>query len=520
MSTVRCLIALVFFVCTLGGVAAPNVVLFLVDDMGWQDTSVPFHSERTLFNDHFRTPNMERLAKTGCKFTQAYAASVCSPTRTSIMTGQSPLRHKVTNWTLNKDGETSGKSKRLKAPKGWNRNGLQPDAVTLPDLLQAAGYYTIHAGKAHWGAYDTPGSDPLNLGFDVNIAGHAAGGPGGWYGKTNFGNHPDGRHKRPWGIPGLQKYHGKDVHLTDVTTIESLAAVETAVKKKQPFYLYLAHYTVHAPIRPHPPYDKNYNGKTFPGTDVAISGPEAAYASMVEGMDASLGQVLEKLEALGVAEDTIVLFSSDNGGLSAHARGTTPYGKGKNEHCRPLREGKGSVYEGGTRVPMLVSWAKVNAANANQQAIPITSGSTTDVPNICEDYYPTIIRWAGIADKLKDRTDIDGRDFTAALAAESKQAADRAFHFHYPHVWGPRGPGYQPHSSIRIGDWKAVYLYEPKKWELYNLKDDLGEGKNLAASHPERLKELTAKMRAEHKRLGAQYPALREGGEAEAPAWP
>jgi arylsulfatase A-like enzyme len=506
-------------ILALGAVAAerPNVVLFLVDDMGWQDTSVPFGPERTLFNDHYRTPNMERLAKQGCKFTQAYAAAVCSPTRTSIMTGQSPLRHRVTNWTLRKDGETSGKTKRLGPPKDWERNGLQPDAVTLPDLLQEAGYYTIHAGKAHWGAYDTPGSDPLNLGFDVNIAGHAAGGPGGWYGKTNFGNHPDGRHKRPWGIPGLEKYHGKDVHLTDVTTDEALAAVTKAVEKKQPFYLYLAHYTVHAPIKPHPPYDKHYAGRTYPGTQIKIPTPEVNYASMVEGMDASLGQVLDKLEALGVAENTIVMFSSDNGGLSAHARGTTPYGKGRDNHCRPLRAGKGSCYEGGTRVPMLVSWAKPKPESALQQRLPIKAGSVCAAPNICEDYYPTILGWAGLGNKLNGREDVDGEDFTAAMLGKPP-ATDRAFHFHYPHKWGPGG--YEAHSSVRVGDWKAIYLYDSQRWELYNLADDLGEARNLATSKPERLKELTKVMRAEHERMQAQYPTDLKTGKPVPPPWP
>ena len=159
----------------------------------------------------------ERLAKQGCKFTQAYAAAVCSPTRTSIMTGQSPLRHRVTNWTLRKDGETSGKTKRLGPPKDWERNGLQPDAVTLPDLLQEAGYYTIHAGKAHWGAYDTPGSDPLNLGFDVNIAGHAAGGPGSFHGEKNY-SAVWRNGSAIWDVPGLEKYHGTKTNLTAALT--------------------------------------------------------------------------------------------------------------------------------------------------------------------------------------------------------------------------------------------------------------------------------------------------------------
>ena len=496
----------------------PNIVLFLVDDMGWQDTSVPFHTERTLFNDHFRTPNMERLAKQGVKFTQAYAAAVCSPTRTSIMTGQNPIRHQVTNWTLNKDGETSGKTVRLQAPTNWKRNGLQPDAITLPKLLQGAGYYTIHAGKAHWGAHDTPGSNPKNLGFDANIAGHAAGGPGGWYGKTNFGNNPDGTPKRPWGIPGLEHYYGKEIHLTDATTVDALKAVEVAVTKEKPFYLYLAHYAVHAPIRPHPPYDDNYKGKKYVGANIPVPGVEVSYASMVEGMDASLGQVLDKLDELKVAEDTIIMFSSDNGGLSYGVRDKTPRNTGRNTHCWPLKAGKGSAYEGGTRVPMIISWARPNAKNPHQKKIPIAAASICDTPNICEDYYPTLCNWAGISDLLAGREDIDGRDLTADITGKPPKVTQPLL-FHYPHVWGPHGPGYEPHSSIRLGDWKAIYFYQPQRWELYNLKDDLGEAKNLASTHLERLKDLSDRMKIEHDRRNAQYPANRETKEPELPVW-
>ena len=160
----------------------PNIVVFLVDDMGWQDTSVAFHSERTPFNERYRTPNMERLARQGVVFTNAYACSVCSPSRTSLMTGQNAARHHVTNWTLRKGKDQSGQTKRLRSPEGWRNDGLQPDPALLPQLLHDAGYHTIHAGKAHWGAEGTAGEDPRTLGFDVNIAGHCAGGPGAYDG--------------------------------------------------------------------------------------------------------------------------------------------------------------------------------------------------------------------------------------------------------------------------------------------------------------------------------------------------
>jgi arylsulfatase A-like enzyme len=497
----------------------PNIVLFLVDDMGWQDTSVPFWEERTLFNDHFRTPNMERLARLGVKFTHARAHAVCSPTRTSIMTGQSPVRHHVTNWTLRADKDQSGDWGPSGPPANWRLEGLQPEDATLPALLQEAGYYTIHAGKAHWGAIDTPGSDPRNLGFDVNIAGHSAGGPGSYQGVANFGNKEKGGHTLPWGVPGLEKYHGQDIHLTDATTREAKKAVRHAVEASKPFYLYLAHYAVHAPIQPHKRFMENYTDRHYPGTDRDIPPEEEQYASMVEGMDASLGDILDLVEELGVAEETLVIFTSDNGGLSAHARSTTPYGTGANTHCWPLKAGKGSAYDGGTRVPFIAAWAKPDKAQPAQAALPIAPGSVSRQPMISEDLFPTLLAVAGATDPLPEDYPLDGRDLRPYLKDEAYDP-DRALYFHYPHVWGPRGPGYEPHSAAVFGNWKVIYFYNPRRWELYNLAEDVGEDKNLAETHPEKLAELAARMRTAFTRMEAQWPVDRDTGEPTPPEWP
>lgn len=495
----------------------PNIVLFLVDDMGWQDTSVPFHTERTPFNDHFRTPNMERLAARGVTFTTAYSAAVCSPSRTSIMTGQNPVRHHVTNWTLLPGKDQSGETGRLRSPIGWRLEGLQPDATTLPMLLRRAGYRTIHCGKAHWGAHGTPGSDPRNLGFDVNIAGHAAGGPGHYQGANFYGNDENGAYTPPWGVPGLEKYHGTDTHLTDALTLEALAEMDNNVKAGRPFYLYMAHYVVHVPIQEHRPYVDHYRGRCYAGTDIAIPEPEACYASMVEGMDRSLGAILDKLEALDIAHNTLVVFYSDNGGLSAHERGTTPRGTGKDTHNWPLREGKASAYEGGTRVPAIIAWAAPETSS--RQRIAIRPGSRSDAPILCEDLVPSILRWAGCEDLVGSLEGMDGRDLTPLLNGQPSDP-DRAFLFHYPHTWGPPGHGYQPHSAIRVGDWKAIYFYEPRSWELYNLKDDIGEEHDRAQTQPEVVRRLAARMRSLHAKLGAQYPTDKTTGEPEPPAWP
>jgi len=497
----------------------PNIVLFLVDDMGWQDTSVAFHEERTPFNDHFRTPNMERLAQRGVCFTNAYSAAVCSPTRTSIMLGQNPVRHHVTNWTLLPGKDQSGETARLRSPRGWQLNGLQPEAVTLPLLLRRAGYRTIHCGKAHWGVHGTPGSDPCNFGFDVNIAGHAAGAPGGYQGQANYGNDENGAYTPPWGVPGLEKYHGTETHLTDALTIEALAEIDASVAAGRPFYLYLAHYVVHVPIQEHRPYVDRYRGARYAGTGGAIPECEACYASMVQGMDASLGSILDKLEALDVARNTLVVFYSDNGGLSAHQRGTTPRGTDENTHNWPLRDGKASAYEGGTRVPAIMAWA--GAGDSEQQRrVPIKAGWRCDTPIICEDLTPSLLHWAGADDLLGELAAVDGRNLTPFLDGASATDPERALLFHYPHQWGPGVGGYQPHSAIRIGNWKAIYFYDPRTWELYDLSQDLGETRNLAATHPAVLRRLAARMRALHGQLGAQYPTLKTTGEPEPPAWP
>jgi len=233
----------------------PNIIVFLVDDMGWQDTSVPFHSERTKFNDTYETPNMERLAAQGMKFTQSYACAVSSPSRVSLLTGMNAARHHVTNWTLFKNQPTDRRSEVLSFPE-WNVNGIcqvdgieRTTAVTaLPQLLKNAGYHTIHCGKAHFGAINTPGESPYHLGFEVNIAGHAGGGLASYLGEKNFGNTPDGMRKHPQAIPGLEKYHGKDIFATEALTLEAISALDRAKKLGQPFFLYMAHYAIHIPV--------------------------------------------------------------------------------------------------------------------------------------------------------------------------------------------------------------------------------------------------------------------------------
>ena len=273
----------------------PNIIMFLVDDMGWQDTSVPFWSEKTPLNNLYKTPAMEKLASSGMKFTQAYACAVCSPSRVSLMSGMNAARHRVTNWTLQRNIPVDPKDSILDFPR-WNFNGLQPtDSIeqsvpvtTLPQILHDNGFYTIHCGKAHYGAMNTPAANPLNLGFDINIAGHAAGAPGSYLGEKNFGNEGKGSHTLPWGVPGLEKYHGDTINLTEALTREAITAMDIALEKKKPFYLYMAHYAVHAPITA----DRRFYSKYM---EMGLEEPEARYASMIEAMDAGKHRLAEEL---------------------------------------------------------------------------------------------------------------------------------------------------------------------------------------------------------------------------------
>lgn len=447
----------------------PNIVLFLVDDMGWQDTSVPFHFQVTAFNRRYHTPHMEQLAKSGMKFTQAYACSVCSPTRVSLMTGLNAARHRVTNWTLRKNASNDRRHAKLDFPK-WNVNGLSPEpgiertvhVKALPAFLRKAGYRTIHAGKAHFGAIGTAGSDPENIGFDVNIAGHAAGGPGSFLGTQNF-SAVWRKGDRVWDVPDLEAYHGKEIFLTEALTIEANKAVDQAVADGKPFFLYMAHYAVHVPFA----VDSRFYTKYREG---GLDHTEAMYAAMVEGMDKSLGDIRANIERHGLTENTIVLFMSDNGGLSAHGRGGKPH-----THNKPLSSGKGSAHEGGVRVPMIVSWPGVTKP-----------GSVCDQPVIIEDFFPTILEMGGVSQVEQIGGVLDGRSFTELLRGKHDPSrTQRPLIWHFPNNWGPKGPGIGPSSAIRLGDWKLIYYHETQSYELFQLVDDLGEQTNLAQQNPE-----------------------------------
>jgi len=481
-----------------GSTSSPNIILFMVDDMGWQDTSVPFWTERTPWNDIYRTPNMERLAAKGLKFTQAYATPVCSPSRVSLMTGMNAARHRVTNWTLRPEVMQPMETNHevLDFPF-WNVNGMTPDssikkaayAASLPQLLSDNGYHTIHVGKAHLGAIGTPASEPLSLGFDVNIAGHAAGAPKSYYGKDNFGNSNNGK-DNPWGVPGLEKYHGQDIFLTEALTQEAIGAITKPIQEEQPFFLYMAPYAIHTPIMGNTRYLSHYY-------DMGLDSVEAKYASLIESMDAALGDLMNYVEAEGVADNTIILFMSDNGGLSAHTRAGALH-----THNAPLSSGKGSIHEGGIREPMLAYLPGESQPN-----------SETDDYVIIEDFYPTILELAGI-ENYKVPQMIDGKSFVNILKGKSvTNNNERPLFWHYPNEWGPSGPGVGAMSAIRKGDYKLIYYHQSQKFELFNITNDIGESNNLADKEPRPLGTLALELENYLKDVDAQMPSYKSTGQ-------
>lgn len=481
----------------------PNIILFLVDDMGWQDTSVPFWTERTHYNDTYETPNMERLARRGMMFTQAYACSVSSPSRCSLITGANNARHRVTNWTLERDKPTDRESSEVVLPE-WNCNGVTQVngtphtfvATSFVDILRRHGYHTIHCGKAHFGAIDTPGENPAHWGFEVNIAGHAAGGLATYLSELNYGHTRDGKPYALNAIPGLRDYWGTGTFATEALTQEAVKALDKAKRYGQPFFLYMAHYAIHIPIDRDARFFSKYVRK-------GLSDKEAAYAALIEGMDKSLGDLMDWLDRNGETDNTIILFMSDNGGLA-----TQPDWRDGDLYTQnaPLDCGKGSLHEGGIREPMIVSWPGVTKP-----------GSRCDKYLMIEDFYPTLLEMAGVRD-YKTANVVDGVSFVPLLRQTGDPSRGRALIWNMPNIWGDDGPGINLDCAIRKDDWKLVYYYDTGRKELFNIREDIGERHNLAAGHPDIVRRLSRELGMRLRSMDAQRPVMRATGKP--CAWP
>ncbi len=506
MRLIHCAIALLATIVALPFASAadqPNIMVFLVDDMGVMDTSVPFLTDETgeakryPLNDYYRTPSMQRLAAGGIRFNQFYAMSVCSPTRISIMTGQNAARHRTTNW-INPRNNNRGEF----GPQGWNWTGLTAEDVTLPGLLRQNGYTTIHVGKGHFGAEGYEGAEPSNLGFDINVAGASFGAPGSYYAEKNYGGLTRRKHHA---VPHLEKYHGSDTFLTEALTIEAKQRVRETVNQDKPFYLYFSHYAVHAPFDSDPRFAEHYK-------DSGKSARAQAFATLIEGMDQSLGDMLDHFEDLGVAENTLIFFLGDNGS-------DAPLGHQHQVACAaPLRGKKGAHYEGGMRVPFIAAWAKRDPDNPWQQKLSIPAGEIQSQVASVQDIFPTLTTFTG-TDVSNSHT-VDGRSLQTLLTGKPDTARQEQFLMHYPH--GPHRSNY--FTVWRDGDWKLVYhalpdvrthggfiQFDGGHYELFNLADDPFESNNLAKKKPEVLAEMIAAMDAALEQHDAVYPANESG---------
>lgn len=447
----------------------PNVVVFLVDDLGYMDIGA---NNPDCF---YETPNVDALAKKGMRFTNGYAANpVCSPTRYSLMTGKYPTRVGATNF-FPKDVAKLRSGKFLPAPLVAE---MPLDEITLAQALKEKGYATFFAGKWHLG--ESEAYYPQNRGFDVNIGGYSAGGP--YTGKRYFA---------PFKNPQMEESPEGD-HLPDRLARETAGFIEA--NKDRPFLAYLSFYSVHTPLIGRPDLVEKYKakadviqGKEFKKTEAEVMGnrpvktrvlqKHAVYAAMVEAMDLAVGKVLQQLEASGVADNTIVIFTSDNGGLSTS--------EGSPTSNLPLRGGKGWVYEGGIREPWIIRYPGVTQA-----------GTISDAMICSIDLYPTLMAAAGIETKHE----IDGIDITPALKGEA--LGRDTLYWHYPHYSNQHGI---PGGAIREGDFKLVERYEDGEVMLFNLKEDLAEQNDLAAQLPERVSQMRANLHAWYESVDAQF---------------
>jgi arylsulfatase A-like enzyme len=430
----------------------PNIVFILADDLGWADIGCDG-------SKYYETPHIDRLAKQGMRFTDAYAACpVCSPTRASILTGKWPARLHLTDWI---PGEGNAANHRLLVPK-W-RQYLPLDEMNLARALKAAGYATASIGKWHLGG---PEYFPEHQGFDLNVAGTHWGQPASYFwpyeGKTHT-------------VAGLRESGHEGEYLTDRLTLEAGKFIEQ--NKDRPFFLYLPHYAVHVPLQGKAEVVAKYKAKKPVGEQ-----KNATYAAMVEGVDDSVGHIMAKLDALKIADRTIVVFFSDNGGLWPHSTSNAP-----------LRAGKGYLYEGGIREPMIVKWP------GHTQP-----GSTCSVPVQSVDFFPTLLAMAGV----KQSNMVDGESLMPLLeqsGRDGKKMARAALYWHYPHYWN--GTAVRPAGAVRAGDWKLIEYYEDMRVELFNLKDDLSEAHDLAATRPAEVSRLRAMLQDWRKSVDAQMPS-------------
>ncbi len=454
----------------------PNVVFILADDLGWKDLG-------SYGSDFYDTPNLDTLAREGIRFTDAYSAHpVCSPTRAALMTGKDPVRVNITDWITGMDTERAT-DPQLVPPE--DRHNLPLDEVTVAEAFKEHGYRTFFAGKWHLG--EKADHWPKHQGFDINKGGFSCGSPG----------CAGGGYYSPYENPRLED-GPEGEYLTDRMADESIQFMEDAAG--DPFFLFLSFYTVHTPIEGAEQFDAFYKEKkaSLPNGGAPEHRPEGPYgqtrlnqtnykyAAMVRSMDHNVGRILDRLESLDLTDNTIVVFTSDNGGLSTLKGDIGPTA------VTPLRAGKGWAYEGGIRVPLIVRGPGLPEGELSRQ--PVTS----------MDYYPTLLELAGLPPR--EQQHVDGQSIVPYLENPDR-VDERTLVWHYPHY---HGSTWRPGSAIREGDWKLIEFYEQEDVELYDLNSDPLEQNDLSDAYPEKAKALREKMHDYIQERDGQYPEPRE----------
>lgn len=436
-------------------------MLFLVDDLGWTDLAC-------FGSGYYQTPNIDRLASEGIRFTQGYSAcTVCSPTRASIMTGKYPARIKCTDWIRGHHHPNARFS-----PPDWNMF-MDLSEYNLADALREAGYSTIHIGKWHLGEEENYW--PENRGFDINIGGWRVGAP------QLRGDSCNG-YFSPYCNPRLED-GPEGEYLTERLADEAVKYIESRKGKKEPFFLNFWFYNVHTPLQAREEKIKKF--EALSGNSTEHSNP--VYAAMIEHTDEAIGKVMKTLKEAGFDNNTIILFTSDNGGLCAMHRDT---GKPITSNS-PLRSGKGDIYEGGVRVPFIFRWNK-----------KIKPNTVNDTPIISCDLYPTLLGLTKTPGNPGQNSLMDGKDLSRLLLHDEELTRD-ALYWHYPHY---HTQGARPYSAIRKGNWKLIEVFEYDSLMLYNLENDISEQVNLASAHPEKVRELLDNLNRWRAEVEAQMP--------------
>lgn len=454
-------ISLLFLSCTKAQKQKPNVVLILVDDMGWTDLG-------SFGSDLYQSPNIDKLADEGVQFTNSYSScTVCSPTRASIVTGKYPARINVTDWI---EGHKYPWAK-LNVPD-WTMY-LPDEEYTMAEAFKDAGYKTAHFGKWHLGEKEE--NWPENHGFDLNVGGWKKGAP---HRNKNEGYNG---YFSPYGNPRLED-GPEGEYLTERLSNDVVDYIEK--QGDNPFFVNLWLYNVHMPLQAKQDKIDKYNSLI----DSTARHQNPTYAAMVEHTDDAVGKIINKLKEKGLYENTIILFSSDNGGL---------IGKSKRNvtNNAPLRNGKGDIFEGGVRIPTIIY-----APNHKFETKKI------DEPIISMDYYPTLMELAGISNVKTQAQTVDGESLVPLMKVTTNPKRE-AIYWHYPHYHQEGGV---PYSAVRMGDWKLIENFETNQFELYNLKKDISESTNLVNENPDMVVSLRNKLEQWRISVKAQLPTENE----------